>query len=82
MQVTTDINVFAHISGDIAIISTCAEAAARAWNGPLPFLVVFGFNQIYKIFIFLLVGVLNVSAFLQFSIITNQRYGLFKIFER
>ena len=70
---TADINVFAHIFGDIGIISNCIEAALRATIGPLPFSVVFAFNQIYKVFINLLTGVLNVSALLQLAIITNQR---------
>ena len=73
-QVTTDINVFAHICCDIVIISNCLEAILRAVIGPLPFLVIFGFNQVYKIFVILGTGVLNVSACLQVAIITNQRY--------
>ena len=81
MQVTTDINVYAHICGDIAIISTCVEAVVMAWIGPLTFSVVFGFMEFYKVFMVLMIGVLNVSAFLQYGIITNQRYGWIKIFE-
>ena len=75
MQVTTDINVYAHICGDIAIIliSSCVEAVGMAWIGPHPFSVVFGFMEFYKIFMVLMIGVLNVSAFLQFGIITNLR---------
>ena len=71
---TADINVFAHIFGDIAIISSCIEATLRALFGPLPFPVVFGFNQFYKVSLRLVQGVLNVSAVLQLAIITNQKY--------
>ena len=73
-KVTTDINVFAHIFGDLAVICNCIEAMSRAFFGPLPFSVVFGFNQVYKITTFLVIGVLNVSGFLQFAIIANQRF--------
>ena len=75
LQVTTDINVFAHLFVDIYVILNCVEAIIRAAFGPLPFLVVFGFDQLYKLFKILPVGVLNVSACIQFSIITNQRYN-------
>ena len=67
--------MFAHFFGDLAIISNCIEAMSRALLGPLPFFIVFGFNQVYKITIFLVIGVLNVSGFLQFALITNQRFN-------
>ena len=72
-MVTTDINVFAHVFGNLAIISNCIEAVLRAIVGPLPFFVVFGFNQIYKITTFLVIGVLNVSGFFQFALIMNYK---------
>ena len=78
-QVTADINVFAHFFLDSAVISGSATAIMKALVGPLPFYLIFLFNQIYKVFAVLTIGVLNVSAFLQFSIITNQRWGTYNL---
>ena len=71
-QVTSDINVAAHFFGDFAIISSCIEMILRALLGPLSFYTIFFFNQVYKFGLRLLQGTLNVSAFLQIAIITNQ----------
>ena len=68
---TTDINVFAHFFAVLGILSSCIEAILRACYGPLPFFIVFGFTQVFKVCVNLIIGVLNVSGFLQFAIIMN-----------
>ena len=70
---TTDINVYAVLFIDLVVINSCNVSMCKIIYGPLPFMVVFVFNQFYKGFAILAIGVFNVSAFLQFTIITNHR---------
>ena len=70
---TADINMLIWIAGDLAIFIMSVGACARALLGPLPFFLTFALVESYKILMMALLGACNVSAFVQFAIITNQR---------
>ena len=57
----------------LAILTMCVEAFIFSVFGTLPSVVIFIFAQIYIVSVTLLIGVFNVSSFLQVAIITNQR---------
>ena len=74
IKVTADISLLFWATGDLAIIIISVGSCIRAAFGPLPFIITFLFIESYKILMMALVGVCNVSAFVQFAIITNQRF--------
>ena len=74
IKVTADIGLLFWAAGDLAIIIISVGSCIKAAFGPLPFIITFLFIESYKILMMALVGVCNVSAFVQFAIITNQRF--------
>ena len=73
LQVTADINSLAFILGNLSILINCSGVCAKVIFGPLPFTVIFIIVEAYKICMMALIGVFNISAFIQFSIILDHK---------
>ena len=72
-QVTADISVLFHLAGNSAVLFACIAACARAVFGPLPFWLTFLFIEGYKVLAVAIIGLMNFSAFVQISIVSNHR---------